>query len=88
MSFSFDDLACGGNTCADGNCDGNAAFSDATNGGPSLRQCNDANVGMQYVLFVPLDGVPADLSFFQRLVLLDCPMSGQCDVVACPLVVS
>jgi hypothetical protein len=50
MGFSFDDAACGGNFCNGPGCDGNAAFSNPTDGGPSLRQCNNPGVGMQYVL--------------------------------------
>lgn len=30
-------------------CGTDAAFSTPSNGGASIRQCNDANVGMQYV---------------------------------------
>ncbi|KAF7358235.1 hypothetical protein MVEN_00872300 [Mycena venus] len=37
---------CAGNNCLTNTCDGNHAFSDPTNGGPSIRQCNTPNVGM------------------------------------------
>lgn len=47
MSFSFTDKKrCKGNKCLKKNCPGSQAFSNPTNGGPSLRQCNTKNVGM------------------------------------------
>ncbi|KAJ7203960.1 hypothetical protein C8J57DRAFT_1379889 [Mycena rebaudengoi] len=46
MTFSFSDGSCAGNNCLTNTCDRNHAFSDPTNGGPSIRQCNTPNVGM------------------------------------------
>jgi hypothetical protein len=47
MGFSFDAPGCGSNRCASASCGGDQAFSTENNGGKSLRQCNNANVGMQ-----------------------------------------
>ncbi|KAH7096958.1 hypothetical protein BKA62DRAFT_774689 [Auriculariales sp. MPI-PUGE-AT-0066] len=49
IEFGFDDPGCSGNQCLHGDCGGDQAFSDPTNGGPSLRQCNTPNVGMTVV---------------------------------------
>jgi hypothetical protein len=49
MSFNFADAACGGNSCQNNQCGGNAAFTNPTDGGPSLRQCNDPTIGMSCV---------------------------------------
>jgi hypothetical protein len=46
-AFAFENGSCGSNRCGDANCDGNAAFSTADNGGPSLRQCNVPSVGIR-----------------------------------------
>ncbi|KZV88958.1 hypothetical protein EXIGLDRAFT_161362 [Exidia glandulosa HHB12029] len=46
MSFSWSDKKCKGNSCLKKSCDGAHAFSNPTNGGKSLRQCNTPNVGM------------------------------------------
>jgi hypothetical protein len=47
VGFTFDAPGCGGNRCASATCPATQAFSAATNGGASLRQCNNPNVGIQ-----------------------------------------
>ncbi|KAF8166754.1 hypothetical protein K438DRAFT_1984036 [Mycena galopus ATCC 62051] len=54
MTFSFSDSSCSGNNCLTSTCDGNHAFSNPTNGGPSIRQCNTPNVGMTFGYFLML----------------------------------
>ncbi|KAJ7449231.1 hypothetical protein FB451DRAFT_1287872 [Mycena latifolia] len=46
MEFSFTDGGCSGNYCLHPTCNGDRAFSTATDGGASIRQCNTPNVGM------------------------------------------
>ncbi|KAJ7320809.1 hypothetical protein DFH08DRAFT_970528 [Mycena albidolilacea] len=46
IEFAWSDASCAGNYCLHSTCNGDRAFSTATNGGASLRQCNTPNVGM------------------------------------------
>ncbi|KZV97552.1 hypothetical protein EXIGLDRAFT_764344 [Exidia glandulosa HHB12029] len=46
ITFTFSDPGCAGNHCLSKTCPPAQAFSNATNGGPSIRQCNTPNVGM------------------------------------------
>ncbi|KAH7097581.1 hypothetical protein BKA62DRAFT_424101 [Auriculariales sp. MPI-PUGE-AT-0066] len=46
MKFSFGNKSCKGNYCLSGKCNGDRAFTNPTDGGKSLRQCNAKNVPM------------------------------------------